>query len=50
VVPWITGVISQDSGGLRAAFLAPLAALAGILVCVLIEGGMARPGRDFNQR
>ena len=50
VVPWITGVISQESGGLRAAFLAPLAALAGILVCVLIEGGMARPGSDFLQR
>jgi MFS transporter, FHS family, glucose/mannose:H+ symporter len=43
VVPWVTGVISQYSGGLRPAFLAPLVALAGVLVCVLIESMMARP-------
>lgn len=49
VVPWITSVISQYSGGLRAAFLAPLTALAGILVCVLIEGRTARPGSKFLQ-
>jgi fucose permease len=46
VVPWITGVISQYSGGLREAFLAPLGALVGILVCVLMEQylGSARNG------
>ena len=37
-------------GGLRAAFLAPLTALAGILVCILIEGMMAGPGSKFLQR
>ncbi|MGC2163326.1 MAG: MFS transporter [Silvibacterium sp.] len=45
VVPWITGVVSQHGGGLRAAFLAPLGALAGILVCVLIERAM-QPAED----
>jgi MFS transporter, FHS family, glucose/mannose:H+ symporter len=49
VVPWITGVISQHGGGLRTAFLAPLAALGGILACVLIEGAMARPPARFAQ-
>jgi MFS transporter, FHS family, glucose/mannose:H+ symporter len=48
VIPWITGVISQYSGGLRAAFVAPLGALAGILICVLVEGAMARPAGDFS--
>lgn len=42
IVPWITGVISQYSGGLRAAFLAPLVALVGILICVMIEQKMVR--------
>ena len=46
VVPWITGVISEYAG-LRAAFLAPLAGLGGILICVLIENAMARPARSF---
>jgi MFS transporter, FHS family, glucose/mannose:H+ symporter len=50
VVPWITGAVSQHGGGLRAAFLAPLGALAGILICVLIEAGMAMPERNFAQR
>ena len=49
VVPWITGVVSQYSGSLRAAFLAPLAALGGILICVLIESAMTRPARSFAQ-
>jgi MFS transporter, FHS family, glucose/mannose:H+ symporter len=49
VVPWITGVVSQHAGGLRAAFLAPLAALGGILVSVLIEGLMKPAGRDLVQ-
>jgi fucose permease len=48
VVPWVTGVISQYSGGLRAAFLAPLAALGGILICVLAEGAMARPAGNIS--
>jgi fucose permease len=43
VVPWITGAVSQYGGGLRAAFLVPLAALGGILVCVLVEAGMGPP-------
>jgi fucose permease len=45
VVPWITGLISQHRGGLRTAFLAPLAALAGVLVCVLTERATAQPKR-----
>jgi MFS transporter, FHS family, glucose/mannose:H+ symporter len=49
VVPWITGEISQHRGGLRTAFLAPLAALGGILICVLIEGTMAQPESDLVQ-
>lgn len=44
VIPWVTAVISQYSGGLRAAFLAPLASLGGILIGVLIEGAMGLPG------
>lgn len=47
VVPWLTGVISQYSGSLRAAFLAPLAALGGILICVLLESAMAPAGGSF---
>jgi fucose permease len=49
VVPWIMGVVSQYGGGLRAAFLVPLAALAGILACVFIEAGMPRPSAEFVQ-
>jgi fucose permease len=49
VVPWVTGAVSQYAGGLRAAFLVPLAALAGILICVLIEAGMMRPNPSFSQ-
>ena len=43
VVPWVTGLISQHGGGLRAGFAAPLAALAGILICVVAERSMGRP-------
>lgn len=43
VLPWITGVVSQYSGGLRTAFLVPLAALGGILLCTVIEGGATEP-------
>jgi len=49
VVPWVTGVISEHGGGLRMAFLAPLTALAGILVCVLIEGRMNRQESGLGQ-
>jgi fucose permease len=49
VVPWATGVISQHGGGLRMAFLAPLSALVGILICVLIEGAMGLPKSDLAQ-
>lgn len=38
VLPWITSAISQYSGGLRAAFLVPLAALGCILLCALVVG------------
>jgi fucose permease len=48
VIPWITGVISQYSGSLRAAFFAPLAALGVIMICVLIESATARPARSFS--
>ena len=51
VVPWITGLISQHGGGLRAGFGAPLTALGGILICALIEGSMGgamkRPAAGF---
>ncbi|HUY81986.1 MAG TPA: MFS transporter [Acidobacteriaceae bacterium] len=43
VAPWITGLISEHGGGLRTAFAVPLAALAGILLCVVIESAMKRP-------
>ena len=49
VIPWITGVVSQYSGSLRAAFLAPLAALGGILICVSLEYAMARSAGNFTQ-
>lgn len=49
VVPWITGAVSQYSGGLRTAFLTPLAALVGILICVLIEGKIPRQQIGFGQ-
>lgn len=44
VVPWITGAVSQHFGGLRAAFVTPLAALGGILVCMLIERAIRDAG------
>jgi fucose permease len=49
VVPWVTSAVSQFGGGLRAAFLVPLAALGGILICVLIESGMAPLGAEIPQ-
>ncbi len=49
VVPWVTGAVSQYGGGLRAAFLVPSAALGGILICVLIEAGMAPPPAEILQ-
>jgi fucose permease len=49
VVPWITGAVSQYEGGLRAAFLVPLAALGGIVICVLIEAGVARENGEILQ-
>lgn len=49
VVPWITGLISQHGGGLRAGFAAPLAALAGILICVVAERSAGRPEAPFAQ-
>lgn len=48
VVPWITGLISQHGGGLRAGFAAPLSALAGILICMLAEDTMKRPEAHFS--
>jgi fucose permease len=49
VVPWITSAVSQYGGGLRAAFLVPLVALGGILICVLIEAGVVRADSEFIQ-
>jgi MFS transporter, FHS family, glucose/mannose:H+ symporter len=49
VVPWIMGVVSQYSGGLRGAFFVPLTALAGIGVCALLEGIMGRSETSFSQ-
>lgn len=49
VVPWITGLISQHGGGLRAGFAAPLAALAGILICVAAERSTGRPAPRFSE-
>jgi FHS family glucose/mannose:H+ symporter-like MFS transporter len=43
VVPWLTGMVSQHSGSLRVAFSVPLAALAGILACTLIEMRILAP-------
>jgi MFS transporter, FHS family, glucose/mannose:H+ symporter len=37
VLPWLTGLASEHWGSLRIAFCVPLAALAFILVCVLVE-------------
>lgn len=48
VVPWVTGLVSQH-GGLRMAFLAPLAALAAILVCVLIDRQTPWTSRQVTQ-
>jgi MFS transporter, FHS family, glucose/mannose:H+ symporter len=49
VVPWVTGAVSQYSGELRMAFLVPLAALGGILFCVLAERGLTGPDGQFSE-
>lgn len=45
VIPWITGAVSQHATGLRGAFLVPLAAFAGVALCVLASDAlpMRRP-------
>jgi MFS transporter, FHS family, glucose/mannose:H+ symporter len=45
VLPWITGLLSAHTGSLRTAFLAPLGAMTGVLVLVLVESALISPGR-----
>jgi fucose permease len=40
VVPWITGMVSGNWGGLRGAFWVSVVALAGVALCVLIDSSM----------
>jgi fucose permease len=43
VVPWVTGLLSEQSGSLRMAFVVPLAAMAAVLTCALLEQGLPQP-------
>lgn len=43
VLPWLTGLVSEHSGSLRSAFVVPVAAIAVILMCVLIENRLPTP-------
>ena len=50
VLPWLTGLLSAHTGSLRAAFIVPLTAMAGVLLLVFVESMLPLPrsGKNVN--
>ncbi|HEX3470068.1 MAG TPA: MFS transporter [Silvibacterium sp.] len=48
VLPWMTGLLSAHTGSLRAAFIVPLAAMAGVLLLVFVESMLPLPHSGKN--